>query len=45
MKINDFFLLPFFRDVLPPERAPNGNAPVGVNPFNWSTDSDSSLLN
>ena len=31
------------RLVFPPERAPKGRAPVGVNPFNCSTCSDSSL--
>ena len=31
------------RLVFPPERAPRGRAPVGVNPFNCSTCSDSSL--
>lgn len=34
---------PFFSDVLPPDKAPNGNAPVGVRPFSCNTDSDSSL--
>jgi len=34
---------PFLSDVLPPDNAPNGKAPVGVNPFNCNTDSDSSL--
>uniref|UniRef100_A0A182QEW1 Uncharacterized protein n=1 Tax=Anopheles farauti TaxID=69004 RepID=A0A182QEW1_9DIPT len=29
-------------DCLPPDRAPSGNAPVGVRPFSCSTDSDSS---
>lgn len=33
----------FFSDDLPPESAPNGRAPVGVNPFSCNTDSDSSL--
>ena len=31
------------RDVFPPDRAPSGRAPVGVNPFNCRTCSDSSL--
>lgn len=33
----------FVSDVLPPDKAPSGSAPVGVKPFNCSTDSDSSL--
>lgn len=33
----------FFSEDFPPESAPSGRAPVGVNPFNCSTDSDSSL--
>lgn len=35
--------LPFLSDALPPDNAPKGKAPVGVNPFNCNTDSDSSL--
>ncbi len=35
--------IPFLSDVFPPDSAPNGNAPVGVKPLSWSTDSDSSL--
>lgn len=34
---------PLESDDFPPDKAPNGKAPVGVNPFNCSTDSDSSL--
>ena len=30
-------------ELFPPERAPSGSAPVGVSPFSWRTDSDSSL--
>ena len=37
--------VPLIRESLPPDRAPTGNAPVGVRPFNCKTDSDSSLLN
>lgn len=36
---------PFLRLVFPPDSAPNGRAPVGVNPFSCSTDSLSSLEN
>lgn len=35
--------LPFFNDVLPPDSAPRGRAPVGVKPFNCNTLSLSSL--
>lgn len=35
--------LPFFSDVLPPDNAPRGKAPVGVRPFNCNTLSLSSL--
>merc|ERR1719483_372387 len=31
------------REVLPPDKAPSGRAPVGVSPFNCNTCSDSSL--
>lgn len=39
----DLNILPFLSDAFPPDNAPNGKAPVGVNPFNCNTDSDSSL--
>jgi len=39
------WILPFFREVLPPDNAPRGKAPVGVKPFNCSTLSLSSLQN
>jgi len=29
--------VPFLRDVLPPDSAPRGSAPVGVSPFNCKT--------
>lgn len=35
--------LPLFKDAFPPDNAPKGRAPVGVRPFSWRTDSDSSL--
>ena len=35
--------LPFLSVALPPERAPSGKDPVGVNPLSWRTLSLSSL--
>ena len=35
--------LPRLSEAFPPDNAPKGRAPVGVKPFSWSTDSDSSL--
>jgi hypothetical protein len=40
-KIDEF--LPFLSVALPPERAPSGKDPVGVNPLSWRTLSLSSL--
>lgn len=43
-EIREIDRLPFLSEIFPPDKAPNGNAPVGVRPFNCKTDSDSSLF-
>lgn len=43
MTTQQITILPLLKEAFPPERAPSGNAPVGVNPLRCSTDSDSSL--
>ena len=43
--VKNWVFLPRLSEAFPPERAPKGRAPVGVRPFNWRTDSDSSLKN